>query len=93
MNFAKKALQAVYARLDVPGEATGAPCVTLCGFTECSVDCACTIVEYEPHEIVAALKDGAVKIEGSGLEVRQMRRDRLCVTGKIRAVTYLEGGV
>ena len=43
--------------------------------------------------IVAALKDGAVKIEGSGLEVRQMRRDRLCVTGKIRAVTYLEGGV
>ena len=93
MNFAKKALQAVYARLDVPGEATGAPCVTLCGFTECSVDCACTIVEYEPHEIIVALQDGALKIEGSGLEVRQMRRDRLCVTGKIRAVTYLEDGV
>lgn len=92
MNFAKKALRALYARLDVPGEAAGAPCVTLCGFTECSVDCACTIVEYEPHEIVAALDGGAVKIEGSGLEVRQMRRDRLCVTGKIRAVTYLEGG-
>ena len=28
MRFVKKVLQAVCARLDVPGEATGAPCVT-----------------------------------------------------------------
>ncbi len=93
MNFAKRALQAVCARLDLPGDAAGAPCVTLCGFTECSVDCPCAIVEYEPHEIIAALPEGAVKIEGTALEVRQMRRDRLCVTGRIRAVTYLEDGV
>ena len=62
------------------------------GFEECSLDCHKAIVAYEPEKIVVAVNTGEVTIEGSGLELRHMHRDRLTVTGRIAAISFLGGG-
>ena len=92
MNFARKLLLRVSQRLDLPGEVAAAlPCIVMNGFTECSMDCHRGLLEYEKNAIVVALNIGAVRVEGTVLEVRLMHRDRLTVTGQIHAVQFLEG--
>ena len=49
------------------------------------------ILEYETHEIVVALNIGTVTIQGSGLELRLMQRDRLRVTGSIERLVFSGG--
>lgn len=93
MKFGKTLLMRAARKLDLPLDvAAGLPCVVMNGFEECSLDCHRGIVEYEKTGIVVALNIGAVRIEGSGLEVRVMHRDRLTITGRIRALQFLEEG-
>ena len=40
------------------------------------------------RKIVIAVNTGEVTIEGSGLELRYMHRDRLTVTGTIEAMSF-----
>ena len=54
----------------------------------CSLDCHRAIIAYEPEKIVIAVNPGEVTIEGSGLELRYMHRDRLSVTGTIEAMSF-----
>ena len=72
--------------------AAGLPHMELNGFSECALDRHRGIVEYSRERIVVALNIGRVTVLGSGLELRQMQRERLCVTGNIRALEFEGGG-
>ena len=39
------------------------------------------------------LNIGSLTVEGSGLEIRQMHRERLTIIGNITCLTYGEGGL
>ena len=88
----RKILTGIAQRLELPVDATaGVPHLELNGFCECALDCHTGILEYEKERIVVALNIGTVTIEGEGLELRQMHRERLCVRGAIREIR-LDGG-
>ncbi len=79
-------------RLTLPTDiAAGVPRIELRGFHECSLDCHSGILEYENDRIVVALNIGTITICGSGLELRQMHHEGLCLTGTIREL-HLTGG-
>ena len=67
--------------------AAGLPHMELNGFSECALDRHRGIVEYSRERIVVALNIGDVTLEGQGLELRQMHRERLCVTGRIERIS------
>ena len=69
-------------------KAANLPHIELFGFEMCSLDCHRAIIAYEPEKIVIAVNTGEVTIEGSGLELRYMHRDRLTVTGTIEAMSF-----
>ncbi len=82
-------LTRISRRLDLPGDiVAGLPRMELNGFSECSLDRHNGILEYHRERIVISLNIGIVTIEGSGLELRQMHRERLCVTGRIAQITF-----
>ena len=75
MSLAQELLEKASQRLDIPGDiAAGLPRLTLTGFTECSLDGSCAILEYEKTEIMASVSGGTVTVRGSGLELRLMKR-------------------
>ena len=77
---------------DLPADiAANLPHIELRGFEECSLDCHKAIIAYEPEKIIIAVNTGEVTIEGEQLELRHMHRDRLTVTGRIEALTFLGG--
>ena len=80
-------------RLDLPPDiAAGLPRIELDGFSACSLDRHSGILAYDRDHIVIALNIGALTIEGRGLELRQMHRERLRVTGTITRMTFGGGG-
>ena len=92
MTRGRELLTKAARKLDLPADiAAGLPHLELCGFCECSMDCHTGILEYETHEIVVALNIGTVTIQGSGLEMRLMQRDRLRVTGSIERLVFSGG--
>ena len=94
MNKFKKLLERAAQRLELPVDAAaGVPHLELNGFCECALDCHTGILEYEKERIVVALNIGTVTIEGEGLELRQMHRERLTIIGNITCLTYGEGGL
>lgn len=77
---------------DLPADiAANLPHIELRGFEECSLDCHRAIIAYTPEKIVVAVNTGEVTIEGEELELRHMHRERLTVTGRIAALTFLGG--
>ena len=93
MPLGRELLEKASRRLDLPSDiAAGLPRMELNGFCECSLDCHKAIVAYEPEKIIIAVNTGEVMIEGEGLELRHMHRDRLTVTGRIEALTFSGGG-
>ena len=71
-------------KLDLPTDiAAGLPRIALNGFSECSLDRHRGILEYSTERIVVALNIGELTVEGQKLELRQMHRERLCITGRI----------
>lgn len=80
-------------RLGLPADiAAGLPRIELDGFQALGLDRHTGILEYSREKIVVALNIGRVTVLGSGLELRQMQRERLCVTGNIRALEFEGGG-
>ena len=66
-------------KLDLPTDiAAGLPRIALNGFSECSLDRHRGILEYSTERIV----------EGQKLELRQMHRERLCITGRIERLSF-----
>lgn len=89
----RKYLAAASTFLALPLDiAAGLPHIELNGFQECAIDRHTGILEYNTERIVVALKTGRVVISGTQLALRLMHRERLCVTGQIAALTFLEGG-
>ena len=85
----RKLLTKAAKLFDLPADiAANLPHIELRGFEECSLDCHKAIVAYEPEKIIIAVNTGEVMIEGEGLELRHMHRDRLTVTGRIVAMTF-----
>lgn len=86
-------LAAASMRLGLPMDiAAGLPHMEVNGFRECSIDRHTGILEYNRERIVVGLNIGSLTILGTGLEIRQMHRERLCVTGRITQLQYAEGG-
>lgn len=93
MNKLRKLLERAAQRLEIPADiAAELPHIEISGFSSCSLDCHRAILAYEPERIVIRVNTGAVTIEGAGLELRHMHRDRLSVTGEIHAMTFSEEG-
>ena len=93
MTKGRKLLTKAAKLFDLPADiAANLPHIELRGFEECSLDCHKAIVAYEPEKIIIAVNTGEVMIEGEGLELRHMHRDRLTVTGRIEAMTFTGGG-
>lgn len=91
MNKFRKLLERAAQRLEIPADiAAELPHIEINGFSSCSLDCHRAILAYEPEKIVIRVNTGAVTIEGAGLELRHMHRDRLSVTGEIHAMTFSE---
>ena len=89
MTKGRKLLTKAAKLFDLPADiAANLPHIELRGFEECSLDCHKAIVAYEPEKIIIAVNTGEVMIEGEGLELRHMHRDRLTVTGRIVAMTF-----
>ena len=89
MTKGRKLLTKAAKLFDLPADiAANLPHIELRGFEECSLDCHKAIVAYEPEKIIIAVNTGEVMIEGEGLELRHMHRDRLTVTGRIAAMTF-----
>lgn len=88
----RKLLTKISQKIALPADvAAGLPHIELNGFCECSLDRHTGILEYEKEQIVVALNIGTLTIQGQGLELRQMHRERLTVTGQIEALV-LSGG-
>ena len=65
-------------KLDLPADiAAGLPRIALNG-----------ILEYSTERIVVALNIGELTVEGQKLELRQMHRERLCITGRIERLSF-----
>lgn len=93
MNKFKKLLERAAQRLELPADiAANLPHIEINGFSACSLDCHRAILAYEPEKIVIRVNTGAVTIEGAGLELRHMHRDRLSVTGEIHALMFAGEG-
>lgn len=92
MKRGREMLTKLSQKLELPLDiAVGVPHIEINGFGECSLDCHTGILEYEKHEIVVAVNIGVVTIQGCGLELRLMQKERLTVTGEIHAV-FFSGG-
>ena len=89
MKDPRNLLTGIARRLQLPTDvAAGLPRLELNGFGECSLDCHTGILEYREDEIVVALNIGTVTIRGSRLQLQQMHRERLTVTGSIDSITF-----
>ena len=76
-------------KLDLPTDiAAGLPRIALNCFSECSLDRHRGILEYSTERIVVALNLGELTVEGQTLELRQMHRERLCITGRIERLSF-----
>ena len=90
MKKLRSYLAAASMRLGLPMDiAAGLPHLEVNGFRECSVDRHTGILE----RIVIGLNIGSLTVVGSGLEIRQMHRERLTIIGQIDSLTYGEGGL
>ena len=94
MKKLRSYLAAASVRLGLPVDiAAGLPHLEVNGFRECSVDRHTGILEYNRERIVIGLNIGSLTVVGSGLEIRQMHRERLTIIGQIDCLTYGEGGL
>ena len=94
MKKLRSYLAAASMRLGLPMDiAAGLPHLEVNGFRECSVDRHTGILEYNRERIVIGLNIGSLTVVGSGLEIRQMHRERLTIIGQIASLTYGEGGL
>ena len=84
MKKLRSYLAAASVRLGLPMDiAAGLPHLEVNGFRECSVDRHTGILEYNRERIVIGLNIGSLTVVGSGLEIRQMHRERLTIIGQI----------
>lgn len=92
MKRGREMLTKLSQKLELPLDiAAGVPHIEINGFGECSLDCHTGILEYEKNEIVVAVNIGVATIQGCGLELRLMQKERLTVTGEIHAVFFTGG--
>ena len=83
MKKLRSYLAAASMRLGLPMDiAAGLPHLEVNGF-----------LEYNRERIVIGLNIGSLTVVGSGLEIRQMHRERLTIIGQIDSLTYGEGGL
>lgn len=91
MDAARKFMLRVAGKLDVPADAVaGVPRVELVGFSQCSVEPHCGLLEYGEEEILVDTVMGQVCLQGERLQIRCMNSSRLTVSGTIRAVFWRE---
>ena len=93
MGRMKELFSKMTERLELPRDAAlGLPCIVMTGFHECTLDSHRGVLEYSDLQITAALPNGSVTVEGTGLEIRLMHRDRLTITGHIEKILLHGGG-
>ena len=92
MHEKRQRLQSALNAADFPGEIlTGVPVVELHGSSEAVVINHRGILSYGKEQIRIGSSVGPVTLEGEGLEVFRMNRERIVLHGRIRSVS-LAGG-
>ena len=93
MDRKSKLLLALSRRLELPSELlVGGPCVELKGMSELTVTGHRGIVGYDAACVRIGTKLGCLCVEGSGLQIFQMNRERIVVFGQIRGLCWKEAG-
>ena len=93
MRKGNQVLRAVSRRLSLPQELLpGEPLLELKGHTELCIQNHRGIRSYQEDSVTVGTKRGWVCVSGSGLHVLQMNRERITITGDVRALELGEGG-
>lgn len=76
--------------LDLPGEhPPGQPIVEIAGDRRVLVEGHRGVIQYDSNQIGIHLSFGIVQIQGSGLELAHMTKDRLVIRGHIGSVVLI----
>ena len=87
MRERRQKLQSALNRADFPGEIlTGVPVVEIHGTTEAVILNHQGVLAYGSEEILVASSIGTVSLEGEGMEIFRMNRERIVLHGRIRLV-------
>lgn len=91
MKRTNKLLASAADKLDLPADiVAGQPRIELIGSRRCSVEPHRGLLEYARQLVSVDSAVGKVRIEGMDLEIIQMNRERITVSGEIFSVS-LEG--
>lgn len=89
MDKKHRLLTSVAHRLDLPTEALlGDPCVELKGSGELEVLRHRGVVGYDARCVRIATELGLLSVEGEGLCIARMNRERIVIFGRIDAVRW-----
>lgn len=87
MKHARTFAQRILTCADFPGEIlTGVPAVELKGASEAVILNHRGVVSYDEQEVRIASALGTVAVQGTGLRIRRMNRERIVLNGTIRRV-------
>lgn len=68
------------------------PKIVLVGSLQVFIENHRGIVEYTPDKVRVKVGEGEVGILGSGLVLKNIKTDEICVEGQIKSLTFLEPG-
>ena len=69
----------------------GLPLTEIAGDRRVLIENHLGITEYGPEKIQVRVRFGAICVQGCGLRLALMAKDRLVIFGEIRAVQFLRG--
>ncbi len=80
----RQSLQSFLSAADFPAEIlTGVPVVVIKGTSEVEVIHHRGILRYEQNDVHAASSIGMVRLQGEGLTIVRMNRERIVLRGKV----------
>ncbi len=82
---------ALPAWLGVEETPPGLPLTEIAGDRRVLIENHLGITEYGPEKIQVRVRFGAICVQGCGLRLALMAKDRLVIFGEIRAVQFLRG--
>lgn len=92
MKNVRRKMQEILSVSDFPSEIlTGVPVLEIKGDTEAVIIRHRGVISYEEHEIRIASSLGCITVQGSGLVICQMNRERIQLRGTVCCVRIGEG--
>lgn len=70
----------------------GLPLIELVGDCRVLIENHCSIIEYGKEKIVIKMKFGCVEICGKGMQLSQLTKSQLVISGRITGLQLIRGG-